>query len=817
MKRLADFIIEKRVYFLAAIILITAGFFYLAFTRLTIKTVFNDLLPQNHAYINLHNEIRGTFGGANQAYILVQVRDRQDGGQYDDVFNYETLKIVKDITRDLMLFHAVDRYKILSLASNKLQVFKMSAQGMAMKSMMYPDIPKTDEELKELKANVYGSPIAYPGIVSLDSRKTLITVDFFDDQIDYRTCFQELMGLRKKYEGKNHIIAIAGEPMHLGYVDSYTPDVINILLYTIAAMMVVFLLYFRSKRGMLLPIIAAFVSAIWGLGFLSLWRFNLDPLVLVFPFLISAMAASHSVQVIKRYTEEARKLKDVKAACKSVIEHLFMPGLGGIVTDAAGIIVLALTPIPMLQKICLACGFWAFVTMVIAMVLVPIILSYLPLRAAPEQEGRFDRSMQATGRWIVRWGKYPVLAISLVLLVWGSYYTNKITIGNALPGSEVLWPWHRYNVDSFRVTFAMDFLHPLYVIVEGDQQQAITNATVIRDIVNFSRYMQQAPDMRVIFAMSVLTTIPYGSQSMRGNDFNWNFVPTVDTQVAMIYRATVMNAGPGTWDMYVDSNETKANIIVYCRDKTADTIKIVIDRINDYIRNESLFGKREKDIERHGFDKFIYWVDGFFRPQEPPIPEKPLPPGVPRVYYRLAGGATGIQAGVNETLELYQIWTFILALVSVFVMCAYIYKSFLAGLILTIPLILSNSLAFLFMALNNPPLPLTTAILPVASVGIGLGVDFGIYLVSRIIEEYKTSGNLEDAICRSLGTTGKAIIITATTIVCGLVFWIFSKLMFQALMGLLLTIILLLNMLGALLIVPSFIALFKPKFIMKNR
>jgi predicted RND superfamily exporter protein len=120
------------------------------------------------------------------------------------------------------------------------------------------------------------------------------------------------------------------------------------------------------------------------------------------------------------------------------------------------------------------------------------------------------------------------------------------------------------------------------------------------------------------------------------------------------------------------------------------------------------------------------------------------------------------------------------------------------------------------MAFNKETLALTTATLPVASVGIGLGVDYGIYLVSRIIEEFKFSGNLEQAIVKALGTTGKAIIYIAVTLVCGIAFWILSKMMFQALMGLLLTIILLFNMLGALFIIPSAIALFKPRFVMKH-
>ena len=330
--------------------MITLFFSYQIFTKLTVKTIFSDLLPKNHAYVNLHNKIRKNFGGANQAYIMVQVRDKKDGGQYEDVFNYETLDIVRNISLDLLRFNAVDRFKIMSLSSNKLKHVKMSAEGMAIKSIMYPDVPKTQEAMDALRRNVYGSSMAYPAIVSLDSKKTLITVDFFEDEIDYKTCFNELRTLRNKYEDKNHIIAIAGEPMHLGYIDYYVKDIIKVLAYTVIAMLILFLIYFRSKRGMLLPVFAAGVSAIWGLGFLSLVGYNLDPLVLVFPFIIATRAASHSVQIIKRYQEEAYRTGDVKQACKNVIEHIFAPGFAGIVTDASGVIVIALCPIPILTE-----------------------------------------------------------------------------------------------------------------------------------------------------------------------------------------------------------------------------------------------------------------------------------------------------------------------------------------------------------------------------------------------------------------------------------------------------------------------------------
>jgi predicted RND superfamily exporter protein len=181
----------------------------------------------------------------------------------------------------------------------------------------------------------------------------------------------------------------------------------------------------------------------------------------------------------------------------------------------------------------------------------------------------------------------------------------------------------------------------------------------------------------------------------------------------------------------------------------------------------------------------------------------------------MAGGAVGIQAAINEALTLYQFWTFLLAALTVFIFCSLSFRSFVGGIIVIFPLLLSNVMSFAFMYFND--LPLTTATLPVSAVGIGLGVDYGIYLVSRIMEEYKNTGSIDGAITTSLGTTGKAIVFVATTLVCGIVFWFMSKLMFQAMMGLLLAIILTFNMLGALIIIPSIIAVFKPKFIIVKK
>jgi hypothetical protein len=146
------------------------------------------------------------------------------------------------------------------------------------------------------------------------------------------------------------------------------------------------------------------------------------------------------------------------------------------------------------------------------------------------------------------------------------------------------------------------------------------------------------------------------------------------------------------------------------------------------------------------------------------------------------------------------------------------FRSIVAALMLTIPLIVSNLIAFSMMAtgmfyLLPVPITITTSTLPVSAVGIGLGVDYGIYMLGRILEEYKIGKDLKGAITTTMGSVGEPIVFTALAMTAGLVVWVFSPLMFQATMGFFLATILLLNMLGGLLLVPSFVAVIKPRFI----
>ena len=784
MKKFSAFIIEKRIWILIAIIVLTLFFGY-ELINLKVYTKFADLLPQGHDYIKVHNKIRVQFGGANSVVMVLQVK-------HGDIFNPTTLKKIRDINDALYLIPAVDRFKIFSIAEKRAMDIKITPDGYLMTPLMWPEVPKTQEEAEVLRETIYGS-FFYGSFVSFDSKKAFITADFFEDEIDYSKVFRELIKIQKKYEDDHHILAINGEPLHLGYLDSCVGAIVGIMSITLLVFLLLLFFWYRSVQATVLPFMATLISGVWGLGFMSLLKYNLDPLVLIFPFLVSSRAACHAVQVMKRYTEECVISGEGTQACKKVIESMFIPGFTAITTDAMGIIIIVLVPLQILQKISIVCTFWCVAQIIIILILVPIVSSYLPISPGLlkkfQRKGILDRVLGKVGSLIGGKGSLMVFALVPLLIILGYFGARNIQVGDAIPGSSLFWPRHRYNRDGIRIAFSMPILSPLYVIMEGEKQDDLLSCPGkqrrmcgdnLKEIYRFEKFMRETPGRLVMFSQSFVSRFSGTGAFSNEGDPNWDFFPTTDREITWNYTYLTLQGEPGSTDRFIDGEDKAANILIYCRDKTAPTIKTVMARIKEYLEKYSKLS--------------------------------------PPLKYKLAGGAIGVQAAINEVIEKYHLGTFVWALLAIFVICWVMFRSIVAALMLTIPLVVSNLIAYTMMATGMfyilpMPITITTSTLPIAAVGIGLGVDYGIYMLGRILEEYKISGNLKSAVEIAMVSVGEPVVFTAIAMTAGIIFWVFSPLMFQATMGFFLAIILLLNMLGGLLLVPSFIVVFKPRFI----
>jgi hypothetical protein len=181
------------------------------------------------------------------------------------------------------------------------------------------------------------------------------------------------------------------------------------------------------------------------------------------------------------------------------------------------------------------------------------------------------------------------------------------------------------------------------------------------------------------------------------------------------------------------------------------------------------------------------------------------------VQFVMAGGVMGILAAINDEVERGHVANISLILAVIYVLQTLTYRSLWSGTIITIQLATATMISLAYMALKGVGLNINT--LPVQSVGVGIGVDYAIYIVDRIRQEVaETEGDIDEAVRRTVSTTGMAVTFTASTIVAGIALWMFSNLRFQAEMAQLLVILMVVNMLGAITIVPSFYSIVKPKF-----
>lgn len=772
--RIAAFVIGWRFWILIAVLVVTVFFAY-QMTRLSIFTDFGDLLPQSHPYVKIHNKFREVFGGANLLFIAVEVKS-------GTIFNPETLTKIKQISEELVKIPGVDRYKILSIAQRKAKDVKVTDWGMETNPLMYPRIPRNDAEMEILKRAIYSNDIIYGTLVSLDSKAALIVSDFFEEDVDYRYLFEKLKEIRSIHEDTATVISIVGNPMHLGIIRDLVREVVLILALTTVVILIYMYFTYQSKRGMFVPLLSALLSAVWGLGFMALMGFNLDPLVVVLPFLIALMTARHAMQKVNRYMEEYIKEGDSKIAAGNVVEAMFMAGVTGIVTDAFGIGLVALAPIPILQKISITCAFWSIATIVFALVFTPVVLSYMPesqhminksrdLRKGMSSDDFIDSFMLKIGAWIMGGGCKVVLVCTALLVAISFMFANRMTTGDVYLGSSLLWPDSRYNQDVKRLDEKFPGLQtPLYIVMEGDEPEAMKQPEVQRDIEAFQRYMMQSP--LVTGTLSMVDLIKKINMQMREYHPKWEIIPDSTSDIGNFFYQLLIGADAGDYDKYITHNNQEGNLICYVRDRKGDTIRQVIGEAKTYIHSHSkLQGSR----------------------------------------YVLGGGVVGVEAATNEVIAKSEILNLSLALLGVFIFCALTFRSLTAGLFLTVPLAISNLFAFAYMGIFQ--IGLTVSTYPVSSVGIGLGVDYGLYLMSRILEERENTADLTVVIAEALKSNGKAILIIASTLMLGLVSWSLSTLRFQAEMGILLAILLFFNSLGALLLVPSFIAILKPKFI----
>lgn len=766
--RFVSFCIRNRIAVLALLASITLIMAWLA-AQIEIKTVFNDLLPQKHPYIRIHEQFKQTFGSSNMVTIMLEV-------EQGDIFTPRVLEKIQKVTRDLQLVPGVNQFQIVSLASKKLKEVRSSTEGIDIKPLMFPNLPQTDAEISKLRDAVLRNSLVHGSYVSADLKCALITVDFYDAELDYGKTFDAIGKITREAEGDGVRAHAVGEPLLYGWVRHYLPETLRIFLITVSALIALLFMTARTWRGTLLPLIAGCVSSAWALGTARLLGFHLDPLVIVVAFLITARAVSHSVQLVIHYDDElAEGAPDSVAAARAAMRALFKPGMLGVIADAGCMMVVLLAQISLLQKVAVIGTVWVLTISVSAVVLTPVLLSWIrdprhyvhPIDLRPAMQA----ILRGCARLALSQHRFTVLGVTVALFILSALYATNIKIGDANPGSPILWQSSAYNTDAKSINERFAGADRMFVVARVDQTDGLKEPAALQAMADFQQFMESQPEVGA--SVSLADVVPPMRRVLReGNPRFEEFGATAADNGEILYLFTAAT-DPGDIDRFVDPQYKDASVTLFFRDHTGETIRTAVARVQEFVSANA----------------------------------------AGPVRFELAGGLVGVLAAVNEVILFHQIESIALALLVLVICSAVTYRSLAAGLFFMVPVLLSNTLTFSFMAWQGIGMNINT--LPIAALGIGLGVDYSFYVIDEIREELKAGNPIGLAVERSLLSAGRGVLVTAATLILSVVLWYASSIRFQAEMGMLMALWLFISATSSLLVMPALAVVVRPEFIFR--
>jgi len=761
-------LIRYRYGFFGLCIIITSFFMY-QLKDLSFNTNLGDFYPLRHPYLHVQNKLNEIFGGLNQVSIAIEVKK-------GTILNPVTLDKVWQITKKLYLAEGINPGRVLSLSARKVKHVEANQEGFNTFRLMH-DPPKSEEEINLLQQRIIINPMVYGPMVSKDFKATLIQADF-ESYVSSRDIFKLLQQVEEKYKDDNHTIYIAGQPVLQGWLDYYLPRMSWLFVLAILAMGLVLYDVFKSKRGVLIPLFCSAMATIWGLGITVLFGYKLTPSTILAPFLVFALGVSHNVQYLKLYYEVMYKEKgNSKRAATKITRSLFVPAFTGLLTDGIAPFTLLIVPLGMVRSLAIAIGFGILSIFFSTVILVPSLLSFMkpPKRYEVIREEKPTLTNKALGYFatiaVNKMSRWLVIVIFFILTAISLIGIKQLEVGDKKPGTSLLYPSSHYNKAEKFISENFLTSDPYYIFIEGTSSEALLVSSALKEMDSLQRYLEKEVE-GVGRSLSLVEYVKGMNMVMFAGDRKEYRIPDNDNTIAEYVFLYSLTAFPGDFDPVVSPDYKYANIKVDVKDHKSSTINELIKKTDTWITQNH----KSSDIS------FSY-----------------------------AGGNIGMLAAINQIVKPMLSGNSLLTSALVFV-CLVTAYGFVAGWLLFLPLIFRTILVFGILGFLK--IGLTCEIIPVVALGIGFGDDFGIYILSRLMDEMREGdGNLKNALLKAMSTSGKAVFFTGLTLTIGIATWMCSDILMQARLGALLAFFIFFNAIGTLIVMPSMIMTVKPKFL----
>jgi len=729
-------------------------------TKLELNASFEKTIPARHAYIRNFLQYQNELSGLGNAVRVAVANPR--GSLYDAAY----LDVLRRLSDEIFLLPGVDRVRMKSLWTPGTRWVGVTEEGLEGGPVIPEGYDGSPASLDALRANIARSG-EIGQLVALDGKSSVIFVpllakDAEGRALDYAKLAGRLEALRAKYEVEGVTVHITGFAKLVGNLIDGVRAVLAFFALAVLIATVTVYWYTRCVRSTLLVVSASLVAVVWQLGLLPMLGYALDPYSILVPFLVFAIGMSHGAQKMNGIMQDVGRGMAKLVAARMTFRRLFLAGLTALLADAVGFAVLLVIDIQVIRELAIAASIGVAVLIFTNLILLPIMLSYTGVSASAAKRSLRAETADAAGAdkhllWAIldrftqtRWATIAVV-LAAGLGVAGYVASTQLKIGDLDPGAPELRPDSRYNRDVAFLNAGYGASSDVLAVMVKTPDGACSQYATLNKIDALEWQLRQLEGVESTNSLSLLNRRVLAGLN-EGNPKWYEFLPNQD-----MLNTVTASAPRG---LYNDSCNL-LTLYVYLRDHKADTLSRVIQHVEVFAR--------ENDTTD--------------------------------VKFLLAAGTAGIEAATNIVVK--DAWHEMLLLVyGAVVLLAFVtFRSWRAVVVAVLPLMLTSVLAEALMVALGMGVKVAT--LPVIALGVGIGVDYALYILSVTLTQLRTGSSLSEAYYRALLFTGKVVMLTGVTLAIGVITWVASPIKFQADMGLLLAFMFIWNMLGALVLLPA--------------
>ena len=841
LEKLEDIVFRSRLIILGFFAAFTIYSGYYA-TQQKMTAGFEKQLPAGHEYIQTFQEYRDRLFGSNRIIVVLKQREGV-------IWNKDYFSTYKDLTDALFYLPGVARHTLTSLWTPNSRYFEITEDGFVADDVIPGTITvdNLDEQcVSRLKTaslattcepalSIIENNVVRGGfvgrLVANDFSAAMVRAELLDldvktgERLNYFELAEKLESdIRAKFENDKYEVQIIGFAKLIGDIADGAGTVVQ--FFGVALILTIMSVYVYARSAVLtfLPLFCSLTSLVWQFGILKLLGYGLDPLAILVPFLVFAIGVSHGVQQINLITAEISKGSSSDEAARASFRGLLIPGSMALVTDLVGFGTLYFIPIQMIQELAITASIGVALKILTNLVMLPVMVSFFKIddgfaaRAAKARETRI-RIMQTIGNVANPKAAIVIVFLAIALFVTAFIQSQDRHVGALHAGSPELRKEARYNEDSRAIAdkFALG-LNLLTVIVETPAEACI-NYPYMKYLNEFSWYLRNVEGVSLVLSLPYVTR--QSSAGFNEGNLKWQALPR--NKYALVQSVAPIGTSTGL----LDEDCRLLTQLIFLDDAKATTIERVTKAVKTFrdeqpspvanlmvitdppIRDASGY---ELGIKTDVVDNGVNSALAITYDVEQDTPESLLDALAARglkvtssevddVSIRLASGNMGVQAAVNEEIEISELPMMMYVYLTIIALVILTYRDWRATIACCVPLTLATFMGYWFMEVLE--IGLTVATLPVMVLAVGLGVDYAFYIYNRIQFHLSQGDDVTLSFKKTLNETGMAVVFTALTLAIGVSTWAFSALKFQADMGLLLAFMFMINMVMAVTVLPA--------------